>query len=395
MISSRVPAALKKVLDRFDTKFYFGSVSSDDRKTAATGSLPEVILRFESELGNTFLSHFPDPLLSAKLAFRKYVAQPLFTPLVISAFGRHLKDSDAYEHWTSHHSGLYDVRINSLLSQFTPDVDTVATECSEFVWDDKETADSLNRRADALAKKFVASDLSFRSYSEEDRAREKDRKHRELLTSALRSYPVQFADITSWTVAHDDGNLYPIADLVRKMKGHMTAIQRLKKSGRLSSRASPSSLSSSSTTSDTSAPTSDPSGRSNRPSARDRHADREKGRKSKIAHTLLNIALGDTEADSVNDKDVLAAPQSAEKRGFNFKRKCFNCAPFVGIVPQITRASNESHLQNECPHRDVIQRLLGQVQAQAQVAALSALPSSAVSHSPGVAAPSTPPPQRH
>lgn len=335
------PSALKRALERFDSKFYFGSTAAKDHQNS--NSLPQVVLRFETEVGNKILSFLPDPLLTPKAAFFKYVASPLYSPLIISAFGRHLRDSDAYAHWSASSSPSYTVRVNDLQAQFTPDLDGVEEECFLFLWNDKETAEALLRRADALAYKSVVANPSFRSYSESDRLREKDRRLRELLVSALRVYPTQFAALTSWTVSHVDGNNYPIADFLLQLKGQMSAIQRLRRFSALPGSAETEASVAALSLSQLKPPDSSPHDNSN-------------SLTSRAAHTIYKLSEGRLRYNQIKDKAVLQVIDALEDKGATSFRKCASCRAFVGALPQLTEESCESHLPTNCPHKDAITR---------------------------------------
>ena len=338
----RVPRDLVKLLDKLDTKIYYGSAKGEEDQPK--NALHDVFRRFEAHVGQAIFNAYPESNASLRpsLVFRKYVANPLVAPLIFNAFGRHLRVPLVSGIWDDHSSFIWDVRKQALLSQVLPDRSVVLSKVQRFAWNGSETVEALRQRATILALEKLDTDPAFVNAGQRARDDERERIFRELMVEAFRSYPAAYTALLSWAACRPLDEDFDTAAFINQVRGQIRGLLGAKPVD--ASSAPTAAPSSSKPAPAASVPTPAPS-----------RADRESARRSRINVAVVNVLSGETPIEQVRDRGVLAVLQkSADKGLFNKQRQCFSCRDFIGIVPGITTDTNSNHFSDKCPYRTSI-----------------------------------------
>lgn len=365
----RVPRDLVKLLDRLDTKYYYGSTDGD--ASPPKNALHDVFKRFEAYVGQSIMSAYSDVNdgLRPIQVFRKYAANPLVAPLIFNAFGRHLKVPLVFDIWNDHPSYLWEVRKQALFSQVLPDRTVVLSKVQSFSWNGSETVEALRQRASTLALEKLDTDPSFVNAGDQARDHERERIFRELMVEAFKAYPTAYAALQSWAASRPSDEDFDTRALVYQIRGQIRGLLTTPAAAAASVQgaavpARPPKPPNASSTTISSAPTAT--------SAPDKRAERDAMRRTRIQSAVISVLSGDLPIEQVRDREVLAIlEKSATKGFFNKDRLCYACRDYVGIVPGVTADAPKTHTALNCPFRTAIATVLDRLRQQSSGASIA------------------------
>jgi hypothetical protein len=327
--------------------------------------------RFEEKMGAMLFRHGGKVLelndnSQPRDAFRIAVGKPRYALMIINAFPQHLVDADASSKWRTLQSSLYDARKRQLLEEFAPNVDEATRAYDAFVWDDKESAKTLLRRAGDTARDLMTADQSYNYSDQNTWDMELRRRIGDLLRSALRNHETAQQQLIGWFAKRK--GVFTLAEAETEISGLLAGLTSTGRPRRTRASAAAAAAADESEDENSSATSVRSTKIKTKNTKKDKDKAKERQQKKHIhgAMEVFNALTGKLDFSKVSNKNAREALQLARGGGGQapFRpRKCFKCQNFVGLIDGITDESAGSHMAAECPHKDAIERAFAQLRS--------------------------------